>query len=120
MHDQLINYPWAGKPRTFRAVAMPNGDARLGVAGQLVLLVEQREGAQDRPRFLTRAEAEQLRDELDAGLRAFDLAKDLAREVVGPTAALLEAKGIACRAPYPFRDHRTLAEAGFADTPEAA
>lgn len=120
MNDRPIFYPWAGKPRTFRAVAMLNGDARFGVSGQLVMLVEQRERAQDRPRFLTRAEAEQLRDELDAGLRAFDLAKDFAREVVGPTAALLEAKGVACRARYPFRDHRTLAEAGFADTPEAA
>jgi hypothetical protein len=97
---------------------MPNGDARFKIKGQLVFLKEQRIGINEPRRILTRAEAEQLRDELNAALRAFDVAKYFAREIVGPTAALLEAK--ACRSPYPFRDHRTLQETGFGDTSEAA
>ncbi len=114
MNDRPIFYPWAGHPRVFRAVAMPNGDARFGVSGQLVMLCEQRGKCQDRPRILSRAEAEQLRDEIGAALRAFDLAKDFARGVATEVGAR------AATAPFPFHDHRTLAEAGFADTPEAA
>jgi hypothetical protein len=117
------SYPYAGNPRTFRAVAMPNGDARFGVAGPLVFLAEQRASASssgavgreefvDRPKFLTRDEAEQLRDELGAALRCFDLAKELARDV----AALPRAY----RGPYPIRDHGTLADNGFLDDAEAA
>lgn len=100
-------YPWADNPRVFRAVAMPNGYARFGVAGQLVMLCEQRRQSPDGLRFLSRAEAEQLRDEIDAALRAFDIAKDLAR-------------GVACRSPYPFRDHRTLPEVESASADGAA
>lgn len=108
-------YPFAGHPRTFRAVAMPNGDARYGIEGQLVCLCEQRgsgsssgavgrSGGVDKVRYLSRAEAEQLHAELGHALAAFDLAKDLA----GSIAAEIGAR--ASSAPYPFRDHRTLAE----------
>ena len=98
-------YPWSNQPRRFHAFAKPNGDARFGIAGQLVCLAEQRGHCVDRVKYLSRAEAEELRDELSAALRAFDLAKELARAVVS---ALPSA--VACRAPYPFRDHRTVAE----------
>lgn len=89
--------PWPGNPRRFYAVAMPNGDSRLKIEGQLVFVKENRVGAREPGSILTRAEAEQLRNELNHALGAFDLAKDLARAV-------------ACREPYPFRDHRTLAD----------
>lgn len=90
-------YPWQGNPRRFLAIAMPNGDRRFGIEGELVFLSEKRGHCRDRLKFLSRAEAEQLRDEINAALRAFDAAKEMAT-------------AIACRAPYPFRDHRTLAE----------
>jgi hypothetical protein len=86
-------YPFEGNPRTFRAVAMPNGDARFGVDGSMVFLCEQRrpasgsaavgcDGGVDRPKYLSLAEAEQLHAELGAALRAFDLAKSFAAGVV--------------------------------------
>lgn len=97
-------FPFAGNPRTFRAVAMPNGDARFGVEGQLVFLCEQRGHSTDKVKYLSRAEAEQLHAELGHALAAFSLAKDFA----GGIAAEIGAR--ASTAPYPFRDHRTLAE----------
>ncbi len=72
------SHPYAGNPRQFVAVAMPNGDAQFGVDGQLVFLCEQRGGCQDRPKFLTVAEAEQLRAALDDALRTFPMAKTMA------------------------------------------
>lgn len=107
-------FPFAGNPRTFRAVAMPNGDARFGIEGQLVFLCEQRKHCVDRPKYLTRAEAEQLHAELGHALAAFALAKDFA----GSIAAEVGAR--ASTAPYPIHDHRTLAETGFGDEAEAA
>jgi hypothetical protein len=95
--------PHAGNPRRFVAVAMPNGDAQFGVDGPLVFLTEQRGLCQDRPKFLTRAEAEQLRDALSAALQAFDLAKDLAHAVAGVD------RPVAYTGPYPIRG-KTLAE----------
>ena len=102
-HDPA--YPWAGNPRLFRAVAMPNGDARFGVAGQLVFVAEQRGHCTDRPKYLSRTEAEQLRDELSAALRCFDVAKDLARDV----AAEIGDRPRAYTGPYPIRG-KTLAD----------
>lgn len=99
------SYPYAGNPRVFRAVAMPNGDAQFRVEGPLVFLCEQRGGCQDRPKFLSRAEAEQLRDELSAALRCFDVAKDLARDV----AAEIGDRPRAYTGPYPIRG-KTLAD----------
>lgn len=104
------SHPYAGNPRRFAAAAMPNGDVRFGVEGPLVFLSEQRGGCVDRPKILTKAEAEQLRDQLNSALRAFGLAEAMA-------------EGFAARAataPYPFRDHRTLAELETSTQEEAA
>jgi hypothetical protein len=98
-------YPYAGNPRQFLAVAMPNGDARFGIEGPLVFLSEKRGSCTDRPRFLSRGEAEQLRDALDAALQTFDVGRVLSA-IVGDADDCPKP----ARAPYPFRDHRTLAE----------
>ncbi len=100
-------YPFAGHPRTFLVAAIPNGDARFGEAGPLVLVVEQRKHCVDKPRLLTRAEAAQLREQLDAALAVFDLAPALAAEE-RPRPYL---------GPYPIRG-ATLADVGFIDEPE--
>jgi hypothetical protein len=97
MSNANQSHPWAGNPRVFRAAAMPNGDARFGIAGELVFLCEKRGHCTDKVKYLSRAEAEQLRGEIDNALKAFDLARGLAVSV-------------ASRSPYPFRDHRSLAE----------
>ncbi|MEQ5789060.1 hypothetical protein J3454_14280 [Erythrobacter sp. NFXS35] len=94
------SHPYAGNPRKFAAAAMPNGDARFGVEGPLVFLSEQRGGCVDRPKILTKAEAEQLRDQLDSALRAFGMAESMAEGFAARPAS----------GPYPFRDHRTLAD----------
>jgi hypothetical protein len=107
MNVQPDNYPFAGNPRIYRAVAMPNGDARFGIAGPLVLMIEQRKYCVDKPRLLTRAEAEGLRNELDAALRAFDLAKDFVRVV----AEEMVDRPRAYHGPWPTRSHPTLADA---------
>ena len=99
------SYPWEGNPRRFVAVAMPNGDARFGVAGQMVFLSEKRGQCVDRPKYLSRDEAAQLRDELTAALRAFDAAKHLARDV----AVEIADRPRAYTGPYPIRG-KTLAE----------
>ena len=106
MTMQPDNYPFAGNPRIYRAVAMPNGDARFGIAGPLVLVIEQRKYCVDKPRLLTRAEAEGLRAELDAALRAFDLAKDFVRVV----AQEMVDRPRAYDGPWPIRSHPTLAD----------
>lgn len=90
-------YPWSGNPRQFSAVAMPNGDAQYGIEGQLVMLTEKRRHCVDRQKVFSRDEAEQLVAELQTALRTFDVASELAT-------------AIGCSAPYPFRDHRTVAE----------
>lgn len=101
--------PWPGNPRRFYAVAMPNGDARLGIEGQLVYLKEHRVGAKEPGSILTRAEAEQLRDELTIALRTFRVARALAAPD-GPRPYL---------GPYPVRG-TTLADTGFVDETAAA
>lgn len=106
------SHPWASNPRRFAAVAMPNGDAMFGIEGQLVFLSEQRGGCVDRPKFLSRAEAEQLRDELTSALRAFDLAGAMADHFADAPRAYA--------GPYPIRDHGSLADHGFCDESEAA
>ncbi|GAA3794708.1 hypothetical protein GCM10022600_15150 [Qipengyuania pelagi] len=113
------DYPWLGQPRWYSATAMPNGDARHGVEGQLVMLTEYRSssieavgakrlrgapsdqiGALPKIKLLSRGEAEGLLRELQGALRTFDRAERMAAG---------DAPGVA-RGPYPFRDHRTLAE----------
>lgn len=94
---QETSHPYAGRPRRFLALAMPNGDQRCGVEGPLVMLIEKRASGPDKLRMFTRDEAAQLARELEHALGAFEVAKDLAGAV-------------ACRSPYPFRDHRTMAE----------
>jgi len=94
-----VDHPWMGKPRRFVAMAMPNGDGRFGVEGELVQVVESGGGAVDRLRLLSRAEAEQLRGELAAALRAFDVGE------------AITGRPCAVRWRYPF-DHPTLAEVG--------
>lgn len=64
-------HPYAGNPRRFVAVAMPNGDAQFGVSGPLVFLTEQRGHCQDRPKFLALAEAQQLHAALGEALATF-------------------------------------------------
>jgi hypothetical protein len=91
-------YPWAGQPRTFLAVAMPNGEARFGVVGELVFLSERRAGDADKVKILSRAEAENLRDELVRALATFDHAAALCGAARPAPAA------------FPYRTHRTLAE----------
>lgn len=116
------SYPFAGNPRMFRAVAMPNGDARYGIEGQLVFVCEQRGGCVDRPKFLSRAEAEQLHAALDAALRTFALGAELAADP--DRASSGSAVGEQERArpylgPYPIRG-KTLAEIDAEARGEAA
>lgn len=95
-----VEYPFAGHPRRFTAVAMPNGVARFGVDGPLVMVVERASnGGHERTRYLSRDEAEEMADQLRGALRVFDLAPRLV-EGLAPRA---------CRAAYPFV-HRSLAE----------
>lgn len=109
-------YPYAGNPRRFVAVAMPNGDAMFGVEGQLVFLTEQRGQCQDRPKFLTRVEAEQLRDALDAALQYFGMAAAMSEFFTERDAN--PDRPCAYTGPYPVRG-ATLADLGFANATEA-
>lgn len=98
--------------RTFRAVAMPNGDARAGLEGPMVqiieyLKVEKRRGV-FAVRVLTIAEAAQLRDALDAALAAPALARELAAGI----ATELSERPRAYTGPYHIHGG-TLAEVGF-------
>lgn len=104
-----LSHPYAGNPRQFVAAAMPNGDALFGVEGPLVFLCEQRGGCQDRPKFLTIAEAEQLRVALDDALRTFARAEAMA-DLERPRAYT---------GPYPIRG-ASLAEVDAAERGEAA
>lgn len=103
------SHPYAGNPRRFVAVAMPNGDAMFGIEGQLVFLTEQRGQCQDRPKFLTRAEAEQLRDALDAALQSFGMAAAMSEFFAEREAD--DDRPRAYTGPYPIRGS-TLAEVG--------
>jgi hypothetical protein len=107
--------PWAGNPRRFYAVAMPNGDATLGIEGHLVFLQERRVGVKEPGSVLTRAEAEDLHAELGRALGAFALAKDLAREI----AAEIGDRPRAYTGPWPIRG-KTLAEVDALECEEAA
>jgi hypothetical protein len=102
-------YPYAGNPRRFVSVAMPNGDAMFGIEGQLVFLTEQRGQCQDRPKFLTRAEAEQLRDALDAAIRSFGMAAAMSEHFAERDADPDRPR--AYTGPYPIHG-MTLAEVG--------
>lgn len=121
------SHPHAGNPRTFLAAAMPNGDARFGIEGELVFLCEQRGGCVDRLKYLSRAEAEQLRDALHDALRSLGRAAAMSpdprigsgvleAEMAEPSTAAPRAY----RGPYPIRDGGTLADLGFCDEVEAA
>lgn len=102
--------PWAGNPRRFYAIAMPNGDKRLGIEGQLVFVQEQRVGLKEPGNILTRAEAEALHLELGCALRAFDLAKELAGSVATEVAYADRPRPYL--EPWPIRGP-SLAEVGF-------
>lgn len=109
--------PWPGNPRRFYAMAMPNGDKRIGdsIEGPLVFVREQRVGLEEPGTIYTRAEAEALYDELGRALRAFGLAKSMAQSV---------ACDVADRArpylgPYPIRG-KTLADVDADKGREAA
>jgi hypothetical protein len=137
--------------RQFSAFARPRGDEALGIAGPLVeiheRLIKPRRGVRtlQAVRVLSHAEAAQLHYELGEALRAFDLAKALARDVVeafvaegcgGVTSASSsEAVGQqetasssaavgqqerprAYNGQYPIRDHGTLADHGFLNAEE--
>ena len=100
------DFPWPDKPRQFVAVAMPHGDARHGIEGQLIQLTERRgDGGPIRLKLLARSEAEDLVQQLRGALRVFDLAPRLADDLA-PKAS---------HAPYPNPAHRSLAEVGDAD-----
>lgn len=115
--------------RRFTALAMPRPGHPEGHA---VLLVETNVPSR-RERVLSRAEAEQVRAQLDAALRAFFVGESLgsphasgARNPRASAAALRQAQDqsplrpdgpepghdtpCGCSAPYPFRDHKTMAE----------
>lgn len=112
----MKSYPYASDERDFSAMAMPQGDRRNGVAGPLVQIIERRRHCIDKVRMLTQAEAAALHFELGEALRAFDLAKQLAADVVAAScSAALGRQDTprAATAPYPFRDHGTLADHGF-------
>ncbi len=79
-------YPFKGNPRVFRAVAMPNGDAHYGIEGPLVFLCEQRGHCQDRPKFLSLAEARQLHAALGQALGTFAVGAALAEDGDRPRA----------------------------------
>lgn len=104
--------PWPGKPRRFYAIAMPNGDARIDarITGPLVFVKENRVGVKQPGSILTRAEAEQLRDELTRALGTFSLAEELAADADRPRPYL---------GPYPIRGP-SLADIDAAQRGEAA
>ena len=97
-----VDYPWKGAPRIFSAIAMPQGDRRLGVEGQMVLVIEDRRAALPKERLLSRDEAADLHRQLGAALKVFEVGE--AFDAVTP---------------YPFVGHRSLAEID-ADVGEAA
>lgn len=103
--------PWPGNPRRFYAMAMPNGDRRLGdaIEGPLVFVREQRVGLEEPGNIYTRAEAEQLHAELGRALRAFDLAREMAEAVACEVGAADRPRPYL--GPYPIRG-KTLAEVG--------
>lgn len=114
--------------RQFTAFARPQGHAGRGIFGAAVEIHERLEkpGRGVRKlqsvRVLSHAEAAQLHYELGEALRAFDLAKSLARDVAG-LASSSAAVGQQERArpytgPYPIRDHGTLADHGFLNAEE--
>lgn len=99
-----VDYPWAGQPRRFSALAMPAGDPSFGVKGELIQVHIYRGGGDPKLQMLSRGEAEQLSAELRGALRCFDHARALA-EGLAPRG---------CIAPYPF-DHPSLAEVDAVD-----
>lgn len=101
-------YPWAGRPRKYSALAMPNGERRFGVSGPIVS-VRETYSSGERERLYSREEAAQLRDELSAALRAFDVAEELAGGVIAEIAARPRAH----TGHYPIRTGGTLAEVGL-------
>ena len=141
MADQL--HPYAGVPRVFRASAMPQGDRRFGVEGPLVSVREyygaasssaavgQQERSAVRERLWSRAEAAQLRDELNAALRALDVAEMMAEAAERIDIGRLHSEALeleiktevifaerterprAFTGPYPIRTGGTIAEVGF-------
>ena len=112
--------------RRFEAFAKPRAGHPDGHA---VLLVEI-SGRSRRERVFTRAEAEQVRAELDAALRAFFVGEAFcgphASGARNPRASAADGQSPlrpdgpgapddgprGCAGPYPFTDHRSLAEAG--------
>lgn len=107
--------PWPGNPRRFYAIAMPNGDKRAGIEGQLVFVKEQRAGTKEPGSVLTRAEAEQLLRELQRALDTFGVAEALARDVAAPVGD----RPRAYTGPWPIRGP-SLADVGFLAATEAA
>lgn len=105
-----VDHPWAGSPRRFSALAMPAGDPRFGVAGELIQVQTYRGGGDPKLQLLSRAEAEQLLAELHGALRCFDHARALV-DGLAPRAAT---------GSYPFAGHRTLAEIDGADCEHVA
>ena len=108
------DYPWAGHPRQFSVLAMPNGDDRYGVVGPILQVIERRGEMVPGLKLLSRAEAEQLRDELCRALAALELAEDMAEPGVPVDAGgwPTEPIGGAPRAytgPWPNPDFRSLA-----------
>lgn len=76
--------PTADMAPQFHAVAMPNGDARYGLAGPLVMLSETystrayMRGAKSSRRYLSREAAEALMSELQRALSTFNRAARMA------------------------------------------
>ena len=103
IHDE--DYPWLGNPREFAAMAMPSGDARVGVEGQLVQLVERRGNGPAKIRMLSRGEATRLHRELESAARAFAVGE--AFDAFRPD-LLAQGEPVASIAGFPCAGHRTL------------
>lgn len=113
----MTDYPWANAPRRYYANAMPSGDPKNGVPGPIVAVREHTQGAgrggalrtvEIKEKLYSKDEAEQLRDELNRALRAFELAERLARDVAYEVAGAPRAYP----GPWPIKG-KTLAEVGF-------
>jgi len=91
--------------KRYTAKALPNGSPRHGVTWPVVMLTKNL-GSFTSTKFLSRAEAEALRDALAAALRDFDPAREMAADVA--------ARPRAYTGPFPVRG-ATLADLGFCE-----
>lgn len=99
--------------RTFEAVASPQAPHDVHLDGPCVSVMTSSLNMLHSVQVLRRCEAEDLRDRLDAALRALDAGErfDADAAMAGPARAH--------RGPWPMRNHRTLAEVDEAEVDKA-